>query len=389
MNINIAKNIRYTLSTIRNSFIPALIFATALIMYYAYNPYGQEYNTYLHIAFFIITTINLSLLYITNQSKPFFLILLSTICYITINNLKNTYGIEYIHSTEYLCISLFLPIYILILYYIPQRKLKQNYNKYLLIILFFQMALIQHYSHFINIIPYLNITIGTIPIIFLILWLILFVVLLINISTYNTLLNIGQFYTISSLFMGIIYPSISSLTTFFLCSSIISCYSIISELYHRYHFDYLENVGSFNSYLIHANTKFPFKYTIAIFNIDNRDKLIKVIGNKKMQILEQLLVNKILEYPQDIAVYRYNENELIIVFKNENAKHSIEYADTIRHDIAASEFILSHKTKIKITISICVSEKTRKDIDATEVTNRAHNALQKAYRFNCNITTKI
>ena len=42
---------------------------------------------------------------------------------------------------------------------------------------------------------------------------------------------------------------------------------------------------------------------------------------------------------------------------------------------------------IKITISVCISEKTRKDLDANEVTERTHNALQKNYRFNCNIVT--
>ena len=102
-----------------------------------------------------------------------------------------------------------------------------------------------------------------------------------------------------------------------------------------------------------------------------------------------MLVSHILKQPYNIEMYRYAApNELIMVFKNEDAKHTMEYVDNIRHTIAASEFILSNGKNLKITISASVSEKTRLDLNATSVTTRAHNALQKAYRFNCNIVTK-
>ena len=102
-----------------------------------------------------------------------------------------------------------------------------------------------------------------------------------------------------------------------------------------------------------------------------------------------MLVNRIREFSYDVTVYRYQvPSELIMVFKNEDAKHTMEYVDNIRHVVAASEFIFTNGKNIKITISASVSEKTRLDLNATSVTTRAHNALQKAYRFNCNIVTK-
>jgi len=99
------------------------------------------------------------------------------------------------------------------------------------------------------------------------------------------------------------------------------------------------------------------------------------------------VVNRILEMPYELSIYRYNESELIMVFKNEDARHVKEFADNIRRQIAAAEFVFASHKSVKITISVCVSEKTRKDLDASEVTERTHNALQKNYRFNCNIVT--
>ena len=115
--------------------------------------------------------------------------------------------------------------------------------------------------------------------------------------------------------------------------------------------------------------------------------LFKIIGKEKIKNLEQLVVNSIIDMPYKLTLYRHTEDELIMVFKNEDARHTKEYADNIRHNIAASEFILTGDKNLKITISVCVSEKTRKDRNAFEVIDRAHNALQKSYRYNCNVTT--
>ncbi|MCI7421537.1 MAG: hypothetical protein MSS98_07740, partial [Alphaproteobacteria bacterium] len=104
---------------------------------------------------------------------------------------------------------------------------------------------------------------------------------------------------------------------------------------------------------------------------------------------EQMLVKRICEFPYGITIYRYIvPSELIMVFQNEDAKHTMEYAENIRHVIAAADFVFTNGKNLKITISISVSEKTRLDLNATDVTARAHNSLQKAYRFNCNIVTK-
>lgn len=389
MSENNSGNIKYILSTIKSSFLPAVIFAGVLALFYAQNPYDDTFSLSLHIAFLIFSALGTALLFTVNISKPFFSFLLGIMCYLGINWLKSKMPESWLVSPEFLCLCFALPLNLTIFYFLPSYKLRSAAGRYMLLFILAQTAIIQHYGNFILQIPHIDVCMGAIPLWAAGTWLVFFLPIFLDISIKNTIINTGLFYTGSSLFLGMIYAdSPSGLTTFSLGFSLILCCTTVLELFHRYHYDTLENVGSAIAYQSHADTKFPYKYTIGLFSIDNRDKLLKVIGTRKMQILEQMLVNKIRELPQDIALYRYNAEELIIVFKNENAKHTQEYADNLRRMIAASDFVLSSKKSLKITISICISEKTRKDLYASEVTTRAHNMLQKTYRFNCNITTK-
>ena len=66
----------------------------------------------------------------------------------------------------------------------------------------------------------------------------------------------------------------------------------------------------------------------------------------------------------------------------------MDYAEDIRRTFASTEFIFDKKESLKLTVSICVSEKTRKDLNAAEVISRAHNTLQKANALNSNISMK-
>jgi len=282
-----------------------------------------------------------------------------------------------------------LPFNFVLLYFLPQTKLLRRRNVYLLLFILIQTVALQKYGEFINYIPHLDILLEAMPIWACALWVVLLIPLAINISFKNTILNTGLFYADTCLFMGLLYSRTSSgLTTFFLGFALIILCTVILDLYHRYHYDILENVSSKTAYINHATGKFPFKYSIAIFSIDNRDKLQTVLGRKKLLALEQMLVNRILEMPYEVYLYRYNEAELIMVFY-ENARHTKEFVENIRHNIAATEFVFASHKSIKITISSCISEKTRKDLYASEVIERAHNALHKNHRFNCNITTVV
>lgn len=381
---------KYILSTIKASFLPAVLFAFGLIMFYAKNPFSAEVNCSFHTAFYVISFCGLALLYAVNLSKPFFSFLCGTAAYLFINLEKSRFGTAFTGEQVFLWLCFTLPVNLLLFYFLPMFKLRTKQGGYLFLFVLAEAALVQHFGEMITQIPYVDVCLGTMPLWAAVLWGIVLVVISLDISFKNTVINTGLFYADCCLFMGLLYSdSVSGLTVFFLCFALVLCCSAFLELYHRYNYDVLENVGSYNSYLVHAASKFPYKYTIGLFSIDNRDKLLKVIGACKMQELEQMLVNRIRQFPYDLSVYRYvTPEELIMVFKNEDAKHTMEFVDNIRHVIAASEFVFTSGKTIKITISVSVSEKTRLDLDATSVTARAHSALQRAYRFNCNIVTK-
>lgn len=382
-------SIKYIFSTIRGSFIPAMLLLCTLIFFYARQPFDFSLAISLHYIFLGISTLTLVLLYIANQSKPFFTTLLSLATYLIVNNLKTEYADSFISTPEFQCLCFVLPVNLFILYLLPQAKLSSFNNKCLLLGLLAETVILQNICQHMSEIPYVNITLEAIPLQAGAIWFICLFLMLMSVCFKSNIINTGLFYGNICLMIELIYANTpSGLTAFGVASSVIFLASVVADMYHRYHYDSLEYVGSKNAYLSHANSKFPFKYTIALFSIDNRDKLLQIYGEAKIRNLEQLIVNKIRELPYNLTFYRYNDAELIMVFKNEDARHTFEFAENIRRTIAASEFIFTSGKSLKLTISICVSEKTRKDLYASEVTERAHNALHKNYRFNCNITTK-
>lgn len=388
MSVKATENIKYIFSTIKSSFLPAVLLFIGLISFYAQNPYTDGTAAVLHYLFFFTAFVNIILLYLADRSKPLFSLLLGVVSYIIINSLKIRYGSAYMSSSEFYCLCFVLPINFVFLYFLPQSQLQAKRNTYLLLGLLLMTAILSRLHFVFAFIPHINIALEAIPLWACVFWIVLLTPLALNISFKNTVTNTGLFYADASLFMGIVYSNTpSGLCTFFLGFSLILLCVTVLDIYRSLHYDYLENVGSKAAYMHHANSKFPFKYTIALFSIDNRDKLIGAIGDAQCRILDQMVVNRILEMPYELSIYRYNESELIMVFKNEDARHVKEFADNIRRQIAAAEFVFASHKSVKITISVCVSEKTRKDLDASEVTERTHNALQKNYRFNCNIVT--
>ena len=381
-------NLKYIFSTIKNSFLPALFLMLSLLMFYAESPYEEGLPLFFHYVFIAVTAITFSLLCIADRSKPLFSLLVGFVSYLIINSLKREYGENFIFSFEFQCLCFFLPLNLALLYFLPQAKLNTMRNTYLLLFLLFQACLLQHFGNFIKIIPHVDINIEAMPLWACAEWIIMLVILMISSSYRNTHINTGLFYAYAALAVGVLYSATSSgLTTFFAGFAIILLCASVLSLYHRYHYDHLEHVGSKISYLNNARSKFLYKYTVALFSIDNRDKLQQAIGENKVRDLEQMVVNSILKMPYDLTLYRYNESELIMVFQNERAKHAKEFADNIRHNIAASEFITADGKSRKITVSICVSEKTHKINKPDEVVQRAHDYLQKGHHFNCNITT--
>lgn len=388
MTIRSLCNFKYIFSTIRGSFAPAMFLLGVLAFFFAKNPVAADTTILLHFLFLGTVGLCFVLQYLSNRSKPFFALLVMVVSYLIVNSLKITYGGAFTAQPEFQCLCFIVPLTLLGLHFLPQGKLIQIKNMYLLCGLLAEAVIFQYICPLFSELPYVDVTLENMPLAAYVVWAIVLVLTLINICVESSIIGTGLFYAYVCVFVSLIYAAISGgSVAFSFGAAVILLTAICADLYHRYHYDRLEFVNSQIAYLSHANSKFPFKYTILMFSVDNRDKMSDALGERQVEALEQMIVNKIRELPYEPIFYRYNDEELIMVFKNEDAKHTHEYAENIRRAVAASEFILASGKNLKVTISACVSEKTRKDLNASEVTERAHSALHKNHRFNCNITT--
>ena len=75
MSESASSSLKYVMSTIKSSFLPAMIFACGLVLYFAQNPLNCETASVLHISFYTSAGNGLALLALVNRSKPFFSLL--------------------------------------------------------------------------------------------------------------------------------------------------------------------------------------------------------------------------------------------------------------------------------------------------------------------------
>lgn len=390
MRQNLSLSFKQTFSTIRRSFLPAGLLAAAAMTFFAQNPFEAGFSLTLHLIFLGLSAVCLLFLYMTNRARPFFGILLGLMSYLLINWLRKQPDTELLTDSQFLALCFVVPLNLGIFYFFPRGKLQTAQTKYILIALLFEFYLLPYLGGFLQQIPYIEATWQNIPLWSALLWMILLIWLLFDISFHNTFLNAGTFYACTCLFLGFIYAdSASGLSAFFLGFTLISACAFMLDFYRHYRYDLLENVGSYTAYLNNGNGKFAFKYSIGVLSINERDKWVTDIGIDKVRTLEQLIIDKIHELPENYDIYRYNDEAFIIVFNNQIAKQATESAEEIRRSIAAAEFVFSSGRSVKITVSICISEKTRKYIDAQIVAERAYDGLLKGSRFNNNIVTTV
>lgn len=385
----ITDSLTYVCMAVKRSFLPALFLAVGLIVYLAQEPLENSVNQLLYNIFIGVSVVGLVTLYLINYSKPFFNFLLGFTVILFLNELKKSYGTEFIYHQQYIWLSFLLPLSLMFLYFMPSRSLKSNYGAAVILLIFGLMAFIEHIDAQFTALPYGDVLWESMPLLSMFVWWFFLVLLIIEISFNNNLISSAVFYANLALFLEFVYAGHNSAVAILsLVFTLILCGATLFDLYYRYKYDELNNVNSYNLYMARTAGKFPFKYTVGVFVLDNRDKILAEIGSKKIAVLEQMLIDKMLdEAPDDTEIYRYKGDEFLMVFKNEDAKHAYEYCDNIRRAVAAAEFIFNFQKSIKVTISICVSEKTRKYIEANIVAERGHNGLQKGGRFNYNIVT--
>lgn len=384
-------NIKESISLIKNSFIPALFFAGGLLSFYGYVDISENAMLSLHYAFYILNFASFLILLYFNRRKPAFFILITLLSYILINYLKRTYGETYLTTPAFVNLCFFVPLNLAFFCFYPSKQLLIKENVYFLLGLFIQYAVAEKLST-------ANIALGYdfssqtnngLNDLSLLLFSALIVAAFIRASFNGYILSSALFFTIISIFFGFYYSSSPTALTLFFSSAALSLATAVGRnIHYTTYKDILTGLPSRNSYMVDAK-KFPLKYSIGIICIDDYERLQRIFGHSGINALTCMITQRITETETEEPVYRYTEDEFVVIFKNEDKNTGYERLEKIRRAVASAEFILKGNSKpLKLTVSCSVSEKKRSDANSYEVLVRAHKAMQKTHQFSQNVTSK-
>lgn len=135
---------------------------------------------------------------------------------------------------------------------------------------------------------------------------------------------------------------------------------------------------------------FPLKYSLAVAKIDNYISLKNAFRRRGLNKLMKMIALRINAYETEATIYRYGEDELVIIFKNEDKNNAYNKMEQIRRSIASASFMMSNfKKPVKLTLTASVTEKKRSDATALETLARTYKALQETVKFSQNVTSKL
>ena len=368
----------------KNSFLPAILFAIAILVFYFDPTIKDKYLKMLHIAFYTLSISSILFLFYFNRSKALFSVLTLFLSYLGLNYLRARYGNGYTDSNAFHVLFILTPLNLLLFYIVPDYPFSNRQNLYFLVLLFLEISLFEKILHLeapINFIIPLS-SIG------LLLFLGISVILLIHTSKNDSIINVGLFFA----FLNILFAfgnnaSILALTFFFPAAALTIFIALLREIYYTTFHDTLTGLFSRRSFLSDEK-HFPLKYSLGIIAIDDYTNLRKVFGISAIDNLTKMITLVILENGNNMPIYRYTPDEFLIVFKGEDKNVAFKHTDQIRRSIASSEFLIKRNKPIKITVSGSVTEKKRVDSSAIETLSRARKALQKTYKFTQNVIAK-
>ncbi len=370
-------------STMFDVCLPAMLFAIGVFYYCDKSVSFVAEPDFFHLSFFVLFGIWGFYLFATHKTREGFLALSVLTVYIVLNNLKKTYGIVFWELSSYKFLGLFFLINWSLYCIADFFKFGKKVDFYLCCLLFAEGVVIENY-----IIPKESSYTLLFQLVILFCWIVYVLIYLSYISSTSNIKIYGEFFAFLSLSLG--FFNSESPLAISLYGSLAVLILLVSTIYadvYCYFRDKLTGLYSLNTYLRHSKN-FPLKYSLGVVCIDDYIKLLKVFGIRQTDLLVKMLVSKIKEASMGADIYRYNDDEFILIFKNEDKKQCFEYLETIRRNIAGSEFVLGSKQVVKLTISAGVSEKKRSDADVEPVLMRTREAVQRTYKFTQNMTSK-
>lgn len=375
---------------LKNMFIPALLTGSGLIWFLASESIPLASQLTLHHAFYILSFIAFLILLYFNQSKTIFFLLTMTMSYVLINYIKFQQPHNFFETSAYRNLLFFVPLNLILFYFLPAGKLLCRRNVYLLLAVMAEFSIGEHLLRH-NVIldlPYCQAphSLTCLSTVFFLCAIVAFFTR--SIATGHILDYSLFFATLNILFGFYFSDNASALTIFFSLGILILLLAVIQDIYYCTYKDPSTGFASRNAFIIQS-PKFPLKYSVGIISIDNYENLHKAFGKRGRGQLLKMIALRLNSCESEAIIYRYAEDELVLIFKNEDKNSAYEKMEKIRRSVASAQFVLSSfKKPVKLTISGSVSEKKRSDANTFEVLLRTRKALQKTSAFSCNVTSK-
>lgn len=378
-----AFGLRKILSTIKTSFIPALILAFCVWFNYALQPFNPSELSFLHLMFYLIVFGTVIFLLSIDQQKPMLITAWILGTYITLNRLGWPVMRGWHFNVGLILLFIATPLNALWFEIMAEGKLLSGKNFNVMLFVLAQAVVIEQ-------IVRLDV-LWTNEYLYYIgcgVWLLVLMILLTRMSINGGIESVAYIYAFIALFLAFNSQRETAFVLYFFASVLILFAGMIHQYIYSLFRDPLTGVMSARAYGWKAAGKFPLKYSLGIVCLDNYQQLQKAFGLNRINKLTQMIINVIKSTLPNSLIFRYDSDEFILIFPNEDKKQGYEYLETARRAVAGSTFVINRDTKLKVTVSAGISEKKRSDADADVVLRRTREAVRRAYKFTQNMTSK-
>lgn len=377
--------------TCKKTLLPEFLAGMFLVYFFAVSEFSESAYQTIHQLFIIAVGLSLLIAGFFRIIAVMASVSVIYVSYIVVSAQRYLYGEDYIFSAGYNIWSILVLPNLLAAYLLFRKYGKSRHWSWFYIVMFAETALIEKMQN-----PNINADsyyfyrhIGMLnhPAFYLSLFSI--IILFICYIKKGKLLGGASLFSAIMVFVSLLLSdNLFAFNLFLLAAVVIELVSMVNYLtYIRFKDEELDIAGN-NAYFYDAERKYPLKYSISLMYIDDYERLLKRFGYHKMIMLKKMFINRINKNKPEVRIYNYRDDSFILAFLNSGASESFEKAEDIRRLLVKSIFIFNENNHLQLTVSQCISEKKRSDIDAGAVLERAEENLQKACRFTRNITIK-
>lgn len=374
------------LPLISGMLVPAMIFAVGLLWFLAAGGFDFGIAGIFHWFFYGLGLFNLLVLLNFNRGKPLFFTIIIILSYVLLNYFKQRFGADFASTVWYRDLEVLVPLNLLVFYWLGNRHFFGRTSLWMLLGIISQYTIVEFLGRYDFSVSFVWHDIN-----------------LPSVVAFVALTGCALFYAVKDgrfADYGILFASLSiwsgfynaaeasGLSIFFFMAQFELSISLIYTLIHNHYYDETTGFFSRNSYLLQSR-HFPLKYSLGIISIDNYDKLATTLGHNKMNRIIVMLAGILEDMNPEDHIYRYGNDEFIVIYKRLDKKEAFKHLDDIRRNIAGVAFEYAQgKKPLKLTVSCSVAEKKRSDSGAVEVLVRADKALRQTLKFSHNVTSQ-